>query len=261
MQTAQVPSPHDACPHNDAPRDIVCRGGFIAAMIRAAALLVILGLSHIVAPGQAGPPRKIVVDASNDGGSWWSPQRTGAFDPKNEHQGKRFADYLRSRGWEVEEIGRGEDITERLKGAAIVIRAGAALDCKASEAHAYRDYVAGGGNVLLLRGFVREGTENGDKIAKEFGIVFSKTARAATIKRWGTLPLTQGLDLLQYHVGSVVTESPKGMLPLAYLDDDQLVGGIVRQGKGKVLFLSTILPMLQVPKAFIDRILEEFTPM
>lgn len=229
--------------------------------MRAAGLLLLIVSMRTAAFGQTSTPRKIVVDASKDGGTWWAPQKEGALDPKGEHQGKRLAEYLRSRGWEVEEIGRGEDISERLKGAVIVIRANCASDYKESEVRAYRDFVTGGGSVLLLRGFVREDAANADKVAKEFGITFSKTVKAATIKRWGKLPLTEGLDLLKYNVGSVVTESPKGTFPLAYLDDDQLVGGLVKQGKGKVLFLSTIFALLPVPRAFIDRILNEFTPM
>lgn len=190
---------------------------------------------------------------------WWFPQGQDGFDPAKDHQGKRLADYLKSRSWKVQEIARGDDVTERLEGADIVIRAGLFGKYKESEVRAYREYVSGGGNVLLLRGFVREGNMSSDKVAKEFGIVFSETVRTATIKRWAQHPLAKNLQLLRYNIGSIVTESPNSTIPIAYLDNDQIVMGIVTSGKGKVVFVSTILPLLQVPQPFTKRVLDELT--
>ena len=202
-------------------------------------------------------PRRIVVDASKDGGVWWFPQGENGFDPTKDHQGKRLADYLKSCGWTVEEIARDEDITARLTGATLVIRASLYGKYQPSDVRAYREYVADGGNVLLLRGFVRDGAENHDLVAREFGVVFSNTVRTESITRWAKHSLTMDLDLLPYNIGSVVTESPKATVPLAYLDKNRLVMGIVERGKGKVLFMSTILPLLKVPQPFVERVLNE----
>ncbi len=227
-------------------------------MMRLFALFVVLAVSHTtLAADDAKAAGRIVVDASKCGGVWWFPQGKDGFDPTKDHQGKRLADDLKSSGWEVEEIARGEDVTARLNGADIVIRANFHGEYKPSEVLAYREYVAAGGNVLLLRGFVRDGEDNRDKVAKEFGIVFSKTVRTQTITRWAQHPLTKDLDLLPYTIGSVVTKSPKSKVPIAYLDKNQLVMGTVTIGKGKVIFVSTILPLLKAPQPFMSRTIEE----
>jgi hypothetical protein len=67
------------------------------------------------------------------------------------------------------------------------------------------------------------------------------------------------LDLLPYSIGSVVTKSPKLKEPIAYLDKNQLVMGIVTIGKGKVVFVSTILPLLRGPQPFMSRTIEELS--
>ena len=226
--------------------------------MRLFALVIVLAVSHTTwAADDAKVSGRIVVDASKDGGVWWFPQGEDSFDPAKHHQGKWLADDLRSRGWEVEEIASGDDVTARLEGADIVIRANFYGEYKPSEVLAYREYVAAGGNVLLLRGFVREGQENRDQVAAAFGIVFSKTVRTATIRRWTQHPLAKDLDLLPYQIGSVVTKAPKSKVPIAYLDQNQLVMGTVTIGKGKVVFVSTILPLLKVPQPFMSRTIEE----
>lgn len=228
-------------------------------MTRLLALVIVMAVSHTTwATDDANASGKIVVDASKDGGVWWCrPLGVVGFDPTKDHQGKRLADDLKARGWDVEEIASGEDITTRLEGADIVIRADFYGQYKESEVSAYREYVAAGGNVLLLSGFVRDGEENRDQVAAAFGIVFSKTVRTKTITRWTPHPLTKDLDLLPYTIGSVVTKSPKSKVPIAYLDKNQLVMGIVKIGKGKVIFVSTILPLLKSPQPFMSRTIEE----
>ena len=90
--------------------------------MRLFALFVVLAVSHTTwAADDAKAAGRIVVDASKCGGVWWFPQGKNGFDPTKDHQGKRLADDLKSSGWEVEEIARGEDVTARLNGADIVI--------------------------------------------------------------------------------------------------------------------------------------------
>ena len=60
--------------------------------------------SFLCSEGQAQKRRvSILVDASQDGGGWWSPQHP-EFIARNPHQGKALADYLRRKGAEVEEL-------------------------------------------------------------------------------------------------------------------------------------------------------------
>ena len=54
------------------------------------------------------------MDASRDGGVWWYPQGEAGFDPAAPHQGQRLADYLRSRGYVVDELPRGRIVSDTL---------------------------------------------------------------------------------------------------------------------------------------------------
>jgi thiol-disulfide isomerase/thioredoxin len=217
-------------------------------------ILLTLTQNALAADG-AGSRGKIVVDASKDGGVWWFPQGEGRFDTAREHQGKRFADALKAQDWDVEEVVRGADITSRLQGAAIVIRANFAGNYQPSEVDAYRDFVNNGGSVLLLQGFVRPGDEDRDAVAQAFGVRFAGTVRAARITRWSP-SLVNGL-LLRFGVGSIVAETPASTVPLAYLDNGKIVMGAVQFGKGKVLFAGTILGFLDAPAPFTTRVVEE----
>ena len=68
--------------------------------------------------------KKILIDASHDGGVWWFPQGASGFNQDLPHQGKAFADMLRSKGYTVDELGRGAKLQEvDFMGYFIVIRA------------------------------------------------------------------------------------------------------------------------------------------
>ena len=59
------------------------------------------------------PSKKILVDASHDGGGWWFPQ-AGSYSANLPHQGKALADLLRSRGFTVDELPRDILITDSI---------------------------------------------------------------------------------------------------------------------------------------------------
>jgi hypothetical protein len=63
----------------------------------AKALLTSLAILLFVSSNPAAAQMRVLVDASVDGGGWWSPQ-TANFDPDLPHQGKALADYFRSQG-------------------------------------------------------------------------------------------------------------------------------------------------------------------
>jgi thiol-disulfide isomerase/thioredoxin len=220
--------------------------------------VILLGLSQAAMSADgAGPRGKIVVDASKDEGAWWFPQVEGRIDPARQHLGKRLADSLKSSGWDVEEVARGEDITGRLAGATIVVRAGFAGRYRPPEVEAYCDFAYAGGSVLLLRGIVRPGDEDQDAVARAFGVRFSDSVRMAAIKRWAPIALTQGSGFVPYGVGSIVKEAPASASPLAFGDNGETVMGITQFGKGKVLFAGALLGLLNAPIPLTGRILDE----
>ena len=74
-------------------------------MARLFVLVIVFAVSHTtLAADDAKASGRIVVDASKDGGVWWCrPLGVVGFDPTKDHQGKRLADDLKARGWDVEE--------------------------------------------------------------------------------------------------------------------------------------------------------------
>ena len=82
--------------------------------------LAVLLLNPCLAQGQEKKLR-VLIDASKDGGLWWFPQGRNGFDSNTHHQGKALADLMRSKGWEVIELGRGEVITvDKLRDVGVV---------------------------------------------------------------------------------------------------------------------------------------------
>lgn len=108
-----------------------------------------------------------------------------------------------------------------------------------------------------LKGYVRQGEEDRDLVAIEFGIRFEGAIKTPEIKHWRIHRLTKGLKPLPFNTGSVVTQSPKGTVPVAYLDNEQLIMGLVHCGKRRIIFLSTIFPLLEVPQPFTKRLFNE----
>lgn len=148
--------------------------------------------------------RRILVDASRDGGVWWFPQ-AGPFDKAAPHQGKALADHLRSLGHKVDELPRPTTITAKLLGGYdLVIRAAGVGGYQASEITAYQGYAKGGGAILLL---AEHGSSDG--LASGFGLKFTGTTRGANLlNNFTPHPITQGVGPLQYKVGGGLIQKP-----------------------------------------------------
>ena len=160
---------------------------------------------------------KILVDASRDGGVWWSPQ-AGPFDPDAPHQGKKLADYLRRLRHAVTELPRPTTIPSQLLAPFnIVIRFGSlGEEYTQPEILAYHDYLETGGKLFLLSGRHRPGKQ--DSLALSFGILFQGTTRGEReIDRFEPHPITEGLPLPYGFFGSGITELPDAAEILAYL--------------------------------------------
>jgi hypothetical protein len=119
----------------------------------------------------AGPPRmtcldrelagRILVDASRDGGVWWSPQ-TGTFDPGAAHQGEQLAAYLRGRGFIVDELPRGSIVSDTLLSTYQgVIRAGQYGSYTTGELEGYDWFLDCGRTLILLGEFLQDGGRDG----------------------------------------------------------------------------------------------------
>ncbi len=222
-------------------------------------VLVVGGLSSLKAqPRKKSHPKiRIVIDASRDGGAWWFPQGPPPFDPQKPHQGVVLVNYLKSRGWEVIEIPRETKITNQFKGAKIVVRFNNWGGYDASEVMTYREFVRNGGGLLLLQGFVRDVETEKDAVAKQFGIRFQGMVEAGEMR--GAKGASRDYSSTVYRIGSVVDQYPQATRALARLGDGRLVMGTFRFGRGKIIFLSSVFPVLHASELFIDRLFDDLS--
>ena len=86
--------------------------------------------------------KKILIDASHDGGAWWFPQSSiSGFSQSCAHQGKALADLLRNKGFIVEELSSNTLITVSiLQQYSKVIRAGSYGSYQESELSATTNF-------------------------------------------------------------------------------------------------------------------------
>jgi hypothetical protein len=112
----------------------------------------------------------IVINASNDGGSWWYPQGIDC-DPALDHQGKELVDFLKQKGYSVYESCRQENVEisdyPKIK---LLIVAGSYLPYSDAESQIIFDYVSNGGKLMLLLDHTTDNT-----LANKFGLDFQNT--------------------------------------------------------------------------------------
>jgi hypothetical protein len=246
--------------------------------------------------GQAQDRPRILIDASRDGGVWWSPQVQN-FDARKPHQGKALADFLKSQRADVEELPRSFQFgrastqsqvvtAELLAGRDLVVRAGVNADYTdirmrvlgseypAGEVGAYRDYVRRGGRLLLLSDHLWPNQT--DAVAESFGIRLAGMSSGENrIDRFVAHPITRNVKSMNYGVGSgLVGTAPTGMTvlgflsPRTYLDLDRDNGrdasepaaagvlGVVEFGKGIVVFMGDVNTLQTVPQPLTRNIYE-----
>lgn len=142
----------------------------------------------------------ILVDASKDGGVWWSPQ-SGPGD----HQGYALAEYLRSLGFHVDELSQGAVITDSLlKKYSKIIRCATFFQYSDDELAAYKNFLNKPGAILLLQDHLSY-TVN-DNLSEMLGLHFVGAVEG-TVTNFIPHEITNGVTELSYIAGSVVTNS------------------------------------------------------
>lgn len=184
----------------------------------------------------------VLIDASRDGGTWWSPQpfTPGVFDPALAHQGKHLADFLRSLGMDVTELPRPFTITpDLLESFDLVVRANAYPKSAytADEIEAYRQYVAEGGRLILLADFTE--FNQADVLALAFGLDLRGSV-TGVVDQFAEHPITSGVQSLWYPAGSVlVSEPPAQTTELGFIEGETAMG-LTYSGHGQIFFMGDI---------------------
>jgi len=147
---------------------------------------------------------KIVIDASHDGGVWWFPQGDSGFDTQKPHQGQEFAEMLRSKGFEVTELGRGKELSEEMFfGSYIVLRAGGFESYTQKEVQVYSKLLDRGMNLAFFTDHKKFDPK--DEIADLLGLKFQGIANGI-IQNFEPHQITANLESLYYIAGSAILE-------------------------------------------------------
>ena len=205
-----------------------------------------------------GHQKRILIDASHDGGVWWFPQspNTGYSDDAH-HQGKALADLLRSKGFIVDELHSNTLITyTMLQHYDKVIRAGSYGIYQESEIAAYEKFLTGHSSLFLISEYKRPGET--DLLAKRIGVEF-EGSYYGNVNRYATHSITTGATPFYYNAGSIVTNenSNPNIQVLAWLDNNTSlpVAGILNHLTSKIFFLGEINGLETIPQPLTNNIL------
>jgi hypothetical protein len=218
---------------------------------------------------------KILVDASHDGGVWWYPQSTATgFDPNEWHQGKPFADLLRKKGFDVDELGRGSELTEEMFfGYYIVIRANGFQTYSDDELQVYTRLIYRGMNMVFFTDHKKY--DPVDELGDLLGLKFEGIANG-TISKFAHHVITENISSINYIAGSVLTSSVKNpdIEVLGWLNEDDYadfnfngvkdenepsappVMGILHLPNSHIFFIGDMNGLEVMPQPFIDNLIK-----
>lgn len=210
------------------------------------------------------PPHSILVDASKDGGGWWFPQGPGTgYTASANHQGKALADYLKSRGYAVDELPRGAVITtELLNKYTKVIRAAAFFNYSTQEIEAYHSFLSKPSSLFLISDHLQNTVNDG--LSAYLGLIF-EGAQWGPITSFQSHPVTAGVSSVNFIAGSVIRNwdplkiTVLGSINLQSGGGEGTMGGamgIVNHPTSKIFFIGDINGIEQVPQPFTSNIVK-----
>ena len=218
---------------------------------------------------------KILIDASHDGGVWWFPQSPATgFDPNKYHQGQAFANLLREKGFQVDELGRGAELTEKMFfGYYIIVRVNGIEKYTEKELQVYKKLVERGMNLLFFTDHKKY--DPTDELADLLGIKFEGLANGI-ITRFTPHIITEDISSLDYIAGSVLTNlnQNRSIMVLGWLrstdyadlnfngikDENEPVSspvmGILNYPKSHIFFIGDTNGLLVMPQPFINNLIK-----
>jgi hypothetical protein len=217
---------------------------------------------------------RIIIDASHDGGVWWFPQsiQTG-FDPDKPHQGQAFANILRSKGFEVTELGRGVELNEEMFfGHYIAVRAGGLEGYTARELEVYSKLVDRGMNLVFFTDHKKH--DPVDELGDHLGLTFKGSANGS-ITHFAAHQITANIQSISYIAGSVLIDAERNsnIEVLGWLGADDFVDlnfnnvkdadepvaapvmGILNYPKSRIFFIGDMNGIEVRPQPFINNLL------
>jgi hypothetical protein len=205
----------------------------------------------------SGTSKTILVDASKDGGVWWFPQSPATgFSVTNNHQGKGLADYLRNKGFVVDEIPQGTTITTNiLSRYSNVIRAGGFGNYTQEEIAAYQSFLTRSSSLLLLQDHLTYFTN--DQLSILLHVPF-EGVESGTIGSFTPHPITVGVAPIPFIAGSFIRNpDPSQMTILGSITITTSGGNVVAGAMGilhhptsRILFIGDMNGLEGIPQPF-----------
>lgn len=219
--------------------------------------------------------RKILIDASHDGGVWWYPQYPGSgFDQDKWHQGQAFANHLRAKGFQVDELGRSAELTEEMFfGYYIIIRANGFERYTDKELKVYTNLIKRGTNMLFFTDHKKY--DPVDELGDHLGLKFIGSANGK-ISRLIPHIITENISSIDYIAGSVLinidinpaievlgTLGEEDYADLNFngiKDANEATGlpvmGILHYPKSNIFFIGDMNGLQVMPQPFIDNLIK-----
>jgi hypothetical protein len=217
---------------------------------------------------------KILIDASHDGGVWWYPQSPSTgFDQDKWHQGQAFANHLREKGFQVDELGRGAELTEEMFfGYYIIIRANGFQAYTTKELQVYINLINRGTNLVFFTDHKKY--DPVDELGYILGLKFVGMANGK-ISKLSPHMITENISSIDYIAGSVLLnpENNQDLEVLGWLgkedyadlnfngvrDEDEPSGspvmGILHYPKSNIFFIGDMNGLQVMPQPFIDNLI------
>jgi hypothetical protein len=216
---------------------------------------------------------KILIDASHDGGVWWFPQ-SGAGNQDEYHQGQSFANLLRGKGFDVDELGRGAELTESMFfGYYIVIRANGFQAYKPNELAVYTKLIDRGMNLVYFTDHMKN--DPVDELGDHLGLKFQGSSNGI-ITTFSPHEITADISSIDYIAGSVLTNAAENpdIEVLGWLGPDDYgdlnmngirdaneplapaVMGILHYPNSRIFFIGDTNGLEVQPQPFIDNLIE-----
>lgn len=218
---------------------------------------------------------KILIDASHDGGVWWFPQseETG-FSQDAWHQGQPFANLLREKGFQVDELGRGTALTEEMFfGYFIIIRAGGFQPYTAGELAVYTRLIDRGMNLVFFTDHKKH--DPVDELGDHLGLKFEGIANGV-VTSLVQHEITADVSAIDYIAGSVLTNTVQNpdIEILGWLREHDYadlnmngvkdaseplappVMGIMTYSRSRIFFMGDMNGLEIQPQPFIDNLIE-----
>jgi hypothetical protein len=217
---------------------------------------------------------KILIDGSHDGGVWWFPQSPSTgYDQNKWHQGQPFANHLRDKGFEVDELGKGTELTEEMFfGYYIVIRANGFEKYTPREVEVYSNIISRPLNMVFFTDHKKY--DPVDEIEYLLGLKFEGIAygKISTLKPH---MITKNITSIDYIAGSVLTNLSQNpdIEVLGWLGANEYgdlnfngvkdaneplappVMGILNLPKSHIFFIGDMNGLEVIPQPFIDNLI------